>query len=69
MKYKLFEVEFKKNEFYVVRKSLESVMIDGFKPTKQSVQDIKDLLYGYLTVESLAKKHYERVQKTSLNKK
>lgn len=58
----IYGVKFQDDERRIraVEKSIESVMIEGFKPTKQSVQDIKNLLSGNLTVQALAKKHRDK---------
>lgn len=53
-------VEFTEREQYeAVKYAVESLAIEGMKPTFEGVKGIKDLLEGKMTVEDIKKKYVE----------
>lgn len=66
MKKVICGVEFSEGTFRAVENSVESVKIEGFIPSKESMQDIADLLSGDTTIESLAKKHRDKSNEVEL---
>lgn len=65
----LYGVEFDDAIRYnAIRKSLESSKIEGYKPTKESVQNIKNLMDGTMKIEDLADLFQKRDKERSLLK-
>lgn len=63
MNLEMYGVKFNdKKIFHAVRRSVESAMIEGFKPTMESIQNIKNLLEGNLTVKKHAEEYKKREQ-------
>lgn len=54
--------------YNAIRKSLESSKIEGYKPTKESVQNIKNLMDGTMKIEDLAELFKKRDKEKSLLK-
>lgn len=65
----LYGVEFDEaTRYHSIRKSLESSKIEGYKPTKESVQNIKNLMDGTMKIEELAELFKKRDKEKSLLK-
>ncbi|MFD1705247.1 MULTISPECIES: antitoxin VbhA family protein [Siminovitchia] len=54
-------------QFEAVKASIHSSMIEGFKPTKESVEHIKAVLDGKMTMEQLAEFHKQNEKNMYLN--
>lgn len=57
-----------RKQFEAVKASLYSSMIEGFIPTKESVEHIKAVLDGRMTIEQLAEYHRQHEKNMNINK-